>query len=234
MQHRLLQIDWQSLLLGEESWSFLAETAFRSVIMFLIILLCLRFLGKRGIKQLSVFELGVIIGLGSAAGDPMFYKDVGLLPGLVVFLVVISLYKLVTYFINRSNRFEQFVEGKPAYVVENGRLLYSNFRKEEIARDELYMQLRLKNVTHLGQVKTAIIEADGEVSVFYFTDEEVVYGLPILPHHKKHTLKEIAQEDFYACTHCGHTEKMESMEAALCTTCNHSKWIRALNEKRVT
>lgn len=80
-------VEWKMLLLGEENWSFLLETAFRTLIMFIVILLGLRMLGKRGVKQLSVFELGVIIGLGSAAGDPMFYKDVGLLPGIIVFSI---------------------------------------------------------------------------------------------------------------------------------------------------
>ena len=83
--------DWQQLLLGGEKWGFLLETVLRTFFMFLIILTALRLLGKRGVKQLSVFELVVIIGLGSAAGDPMFYKDVGLLPALVVFIMLIVL-----------------------------------------------------------------------------------------------------------------------------------------------
>ncbi len=53
---------WKELLLGGESWSFLPETALRTIIMFIIILAGLRILGKRGVKQLSVFELVVIIG----------------------------------------------------------------------------------------------------------------------------------------------------------------------------
>jgi uncharacterized membrane protein YcaP (DUF421 family) len=65
---------------------FLPEVALRTFFMFFVILTSLRILGKRSVAQLSVFELGVIIGLGSAAGDPMFYKDVGLLPGVVVLL----------------------------------------------------------------------------------------------------------------------------------------------------
>ena len=100
----LEDFDWQTLLLGKDEWSFLLEAAFRSAIMFIIILLSLRFLGKRGITQLSVFELGVIIGLGSAAGDPMFYKEVGLLPGLVVFIIVVSFYKFVTYLVNKNQQ----------------------------------------------------------------------------------------------------------------------------------
>lgn len=70
----MITIDWSALFLGTEDWSFLTEVALRTFIMFLIIIIGLRFMGKRGVKQLSVVELVVIIGLGSAAGDPMFYK----------------------------------------------------------------------------------------------------------------------------------------------------------------
>lgn len=92
----LLQIstvsDWKTLLLGTDNWSFLLETILRTSVMFVLILVSLRVLGKRGVKQLSVFELVVIIGLGSAAGDPMFYKNVGLLTTITVFSMVVVLY----------------------------------------------------------------------------------------------------------------------------------------------
>jgi len=107
----LLQIDWKELLLGQEDWPFLIEIVLRTVIMFLAIILGLRLLGKRGVKQLSVFELVVIIGLGSAAGDPMFYKEVGIVSSLVVFIVIIFLYSVITFFIAKSKNFEKVVEG---------------------------------------------------------------------------------------------------------------------------
>src|SRR5688572_5305883 len=132
--HLMKMIDWKVFLLGEEQWSFLLETVLRTLIMFIIILVCLRFLGKRGIKQLSVFELGVIIGLGSAAGDPMFYKDVGVVPAIAVFIVIVILYRLITFLINRSDRFEKFVEGKPTTVVKKGILLVRDFQRSEERR----------------------------------------------------------------------------------------------------
>ena len=104
--------DLKQILLGSEEWSFLLETVLRTGIMFFIIIFGLRLLGKRGVKQLSVFELVVIIGLGSAAGDPMFYKDVGIMPALVVFTMIISLYSIITYIISKSKKFEKLVEGK--------------------------------------------------------------------------------------------------------------------------
>ncbi|RYG40787.1 MAG: DUF421 domain-containing protein, partial [Chitinophagaceae bacterium] len=90
---------WKELLLGDQEWDFLPEVGLRTFVMFAVILIGLSILGKRGVKQLSVFELVVIIGLGSAAGDPMFYKDVGLIPAFIVFAIVISLYSLVTHYV---------------------------------------------------------------------------------------------------------------------------------------
>lgn len=227
-------IKWKELLLGAEKWDFLMETALRTVIMFIVILLSLRVLGKRGVKQLSVFELGVIIGLGSAAGDPMFYKDVGLLPGIIVFSIVIGLYRLITFLINRSDRFEHFVEGKPRTVIEEGQLVVSNFEKEPIAKDELYSQLRMNNVSHLGQVEHAIIETNGEVSVFFYPDDQVRYGLPIVPKLCINVAKAISGEGYYACTFCGHTENLKPASGHTCPVCKKTEWLKAINNKRIS
>jgi uncharacterized membrane protein YcaP (DUF421 family) len=234
MKEIFLEIDWNNLLFGSENWDFLFETAFRSVIMFLVILFSLRLLGKRGVKQLSVFELGVIIGLGSAAGDPMFYKDVGLLPGMIVFTIIISLYRLITFFINRSERFENFVEGTPTCIVKEGKLLMQNFKQEPIARDELFSQLRLHSVAHLGQVYQAIMETNGEVSIFYYADEEVRYGLPIIPEETEQKMKTIKDSDYYSCHFCGHTENIKPSHVHSCSICHKNEWVKAINLKRIT
>jgi uncharacterized membrane protein YcaP (DUF421 family) len=227
-------IDWKSLLLGDETWSFLLETAFRTIIMFTVILMSLRLVGKRGVKQLSVFELGLIIGLGSAAGDPMFYKDVGLLQGLMVFIMVIGLYRLITFLINKSDRFEEFVEGEPVCIVKEGCFDVAHFKKEPIARDEFFSQLRVNSISHLGQVKQAILETNGEVSIYYYSNEEVKYGLPIVPgrHEKKFT--SIDKEDHYSCTHCGYTSVLSTAQKTECIKCRNKEWVIATNERRIT
>ena len=226
--------NWKMLLLGSEEWNFLAETAFRTVIMFVVILLSLRLLGKRGIKQLSVFELGVIIGLGSAAGDPMFYSDVGLIPGIIVFVMVIALYRLITFLINKSRKFELFVEGKPRTIVKNGRFLINNFKKELTSLDEFFSQLRMHSISHLGQVKEAMIETNGEVSIYFFKDDEVEYGLPIIPSLGEHPLKSIPKVDVYSCMNCGYTEKLQPATSHTCPTCKKKEWLKAMNEKRIS
>src|SRR5688572_31306921 len=111
----LLKLDWRMLLLGEEEWSFLPEVLLRSAIMFLAAIACVRLIGKRGIMQ-GVFELVTIITLGSAAGDPMFYKKVGLLPAMLVFLTIFLMYRIVNFFVSKSTYIEQLVEIGRAHV----------------------------------------------------------------------------------------------------------------------
>jgi uncharacterized membrane protein YcaP (DUF421 family) len=230
----LLKIDWKTILMGQEKWEFLPEAIFRSVVMFIVIIMSLRLLGKRGVKQLSVFELGVIIGLGSAAGDPMFYSDVGLLAGIVVFMIVMSLYKLITFFINRSDKFENFMEGQAASIIKDGQMLVKNFKKEPIARDELYSQLRLNNISHLGQVALAIIETNGEISVFFLKDDEVKYGLPILPGTNLLKSRIIKNPGKYACNNCGNVLDLPPSTEVTCECCGHKEWVPAWNNVRIT
>ncbi|MGA9650441.1 MAG: DUF421 domain-containing protein, partial [Pedobacter sp.] len=86
-------LDWTKMMVGEEKWGFLIEIAIRTILMYFIILIGLRLLGKRGVRQLSVFEMVVIISLGSAAGDPMFYKEIGLMVPIAIFAIIVGAYR---------------------------------------------------------------------------------------------------------------------------------------------
>jgi uncharacterized membrane protein YcaP (DUF421 family) len=227
-------MEWQSLLLGSEDWSFLLETVLRTGVMFIILLISLRFLGKRGVKQLSVFELVVIIGLGSAAGDPMFYKDVGLLVGFVVFCVVIASYKLINYLIARNKKFEKIVEGVPVCLIKSGVFKIENFKKEVLTEDEFFAELRLRGVSQLGQIEEAIEESNGSVSVFFYPDKEVRPGLSIMPGALNNHFRVIKEKGQYSCIFCGFTDELKPATQHTCPLCKKLKWTKASDRKRVT
>jgi uncharacterized membrane protein YcaP (DUF421 family) len=224
-------MNWKELLLGEEDWDFLLMAGIRSFVMFFVIVVGLRVLGKRGVHQLSVFELGVIIGLGSAAGDPMFYRSVGLLVCIVVFVVVLVLYHFLELATTKSDKLGTAVEGEPHEVLRNGVLVLETFDKEPFSEQELFMQLRLQHVSHLGQVRCAILEPSGDVSTFYFADEDVVPGLPILPGAK--VVETIETPGDYACAKCGRIAHLQPGNEK-CAACKHDKWARAIDERRLT
>jgi uncharacterized membrane protein YcaP (DUF421 family) len=228
----MLRIDWKSLLLGKDDWHFLLNVGIRTTIMFLVILIALRLLGKRGIHQLSVFELGVIIGLGSAAGDPMFYEDVGVLPSIIVFIIVVLLYRSITYLVSKSYKIEIFVEGRAAYVLKDGVILEA-FKKQPLGKDEFLATLRQNQVYHLGQVETVVIESDGKLSIFFYPDEKVRYGLPILPDAFESMYTSIPEEGIYSCVACGATEKLSPMPNYCCQNCNNDKFLRSIKGARI-
>lgn len=233
----LLQISegfhWKQLLLGNEEWGFLPEVLLRAFVMFIIILTSLRLLGKRGVKQLSIFELVVIIALGSAAGDPMFYKDVGIVPAIIVFTVVVGLYTLITYLIGINKKFEKLIEGAPVCLIQDGVFSIENFKKEILGEDEFFAELRMQGVSQLGQIEQAIEESSGNISIFYYPDEEVKYGLPIMPGSLDESQQKITASNYYSCTFCGYTAKLEPAEKIDCTSCKRCDWVKATNKKRV-
>lgn len=226
--------DMTQFLMGKEDWNFIPEVILRTLIMFLILLFSLRLLGKRGVKQLSVFELVVIISLGSAAGDPMFYKEVGLVAALVVFIVIVVAYKLISTLVNRSKTIESILEGTATCLIEEGRFCIENVKKEALAQDEFFSELRLKSIAHLGQVQLAIIETSGSISVFFYDNTEVKYGLPILPSLFCNKLTEIKQKGNYSCSFCGYTTILQIGDSKSCKACGKREWVKSINNKRIT
>ncbi|WP_443946820.1 DUF421 domain-containing protein [Pedobacter sp. AW1-32] len=229
----LLRIDWLTFFVGEKGWKFLGEISLRTFIMYVIILFGLRLLGKRGVKQLSIFELVVIISLGSAAGDPMFYKEIGLLIPVVIFTVIVASYRLTTFLTAKSTKLDDIIEGKSTYLIEDGKFSIDNFNKETLAHDEFFSELRQLSISHLGQVETAILETSGSLSVYFFKDDKVGYGLPILPKLFESSTCTITKQGFYACCFCGQVEELAPVNKHNCSICGHHNWVYAINELRV-
>ena len=223
--------EWKRLLLNDLPVEFLLEVVFRSVIMFVVLLLTLKLTGKRGVRQLSIFETVIIIALGSAAGDPMFYEDVGIFPAITVFTVIIILYRSVTWLTGRSKRFEEFMEGKTECLISEGKFVINVFEKESLAQDEFFTELRVKSVEHLGQVKNAYLETTGEVSIYYYDDNDVRFGLPIRPEQFLKKSKIIPADGIYACTFCGSTETLKA-GTSTCKTCQKTEWVEAIKTIR--
>ena len=224
--------EWPRVLLNDLPGIFLLEVVFRTTVMFTVLLLALRFTGKRGVKQLSIFEIVIIIALGSAAGDPMFYEDVGILPAITVFIVVIAFYRLVTWLTGKSKWFEVLLEGKTELLIENGFFSVVKFEKEAIAQDEFFAELRLRSIEHLGQIKYAFLEPSGSISVFFFPDDEVKPGLPLLPSLFDLRSKEITHSGLYACANCGFIQTL-TPGSAICPVCKKDEWVEAIKTLRV-
>jgi uncharacterized membrane protein YcaP (DUF421 family) len=227
-----LDFDWQRFLIGEEEWKFLYEVTVRAALMFFVVLTSLRIMGRRAVMQ-GVFEVALIISLGSAAGDAMFYSKVGLLPALLVFVVIVLLYRFINFLMSKSWFLEKVFEGKVIQLVEGGVFIVEVLREEKLTRNEIFADLRLQNVSQLGQVEKAYIEPNGKMSIFFYEDDKVKYGLPIFPENIQHKSSTISEKDFYSCWYCGDTKMREPVTKFRCEVCGEKECIKSVDRGRV-
>jgi uncharacterized membrane protein YcaP (DUF421 family) len=162
--------DLQRMFIGEFSAWLLLEIVLRTVIMYVYALFAVRFVGKRGIGNLSPFEYVLIFALGAAAGDPMLYPEVPLVYGMIVISVIVTMQRALNAATNRSSALEHLFESKPALLVESGRVQNEVLAREGLSTDELMMKLRLAGVANVGRVRYAYLEPSGGLSVFEYEE----------------------------------------------------------------
>lgn len=157
-------IDWNQMFFGDGDFVFLIEIAIRTGLMYLFALLMVRLMGKRGMAQLTPFEFVIIVALGSAVGDPMFYPDVPLIHGFAVVATVVALQRLLAV-VTRNRPLERLLEGQPVLVIEEGKVKQASLDDENLTQAELFELLRLNGVARVQDVERAFIEDAGKLSV---------------------------------------------------------------------
>src|SRR5688572_21848737 len=118
MEENFYAFDWKRIFIGDAPILFLAEIVLRTIIMYSYTTFLLRVLGKRGIGQLSSLELAIIIGFGSAVGDPMIYDDIPVTYGMVAVTVITFLQIGLENFINSNKKAEMLMDGEPNLVID--------------------------------------------------------------------------------------------------------------------
>ncbi len=91
-------------------------------------------MGHKGLGQLSMYELIILIGLGSAIGDPMIYRDLSLVQAFTAIIIVIAIFKVIDVLIMKSRRFHKFAEGDPILLVKGGAYVEEGLLKAKISK----------------------------------------------------------------------------------------------------
>ena len=229
----IVPFDWQRLLwTADAPATFLLEVVFRCVVTYLLLLATLRVTGRRGVRQLSIFELSIILALGSAAGDTMFYHDTPLLPVILVFVVVSAMYWLFNRLTEWFPRFSDWLEGTPVLLIEDGRVNMKNLNSINLTQKELFGELRQQQVEHLGQVRHAYMEATGNLSAYFYAPETAPPGLPIWPERLAAAQRRAEAAGPHACCQCGYMRELARGETATCPVCQGVQWVPTCDAKR--
>ena len=138
----------------------------RTIILYLILIAVIRLMGKRQIGEMEPTEFVVTMLVANLASIPMQDGGIPLYTGLVPILTVLGVALILSAAAMRSVRFRKLLCGKPVILIENGHILQNNLRRTRITLDELTGHLREKDVLDLTTVQYAILETNGNLSVF--------------------------------------------------------------------
>ena len=140
----------------------------RTVVLYLLLIIGIRMMGKRQVGELEPTELVLAMLLSDLAAVPMQDFGLPLLYGVVPIITLLCLTMILSVATMRSVRLRAILCGKPSIVVQDGKLRQQEMKKVRMTVDELIEELRLQGVTDISSVKYAILETSGQVSVLLY------------------------------------------------------------------
>lgn len=140
-------------------------TFFRAIILYIIVLIVMRAMGKREIGQLQPFELAISIMIADLASIPMTEIGIPITNGIIPILGLLIMHLLISYINLKSVKLREIICGKPRILIHRGKIDEKALKKERFTINELQERLRGDNVINLGDVEYAILETNGEITV---------------------------------------------------------------------
>ena len=143
----------------------------RSIVLFIIVLIVMRLMGKREIGQLQPFELAIAIMIADLAAVPMAETGIPISNGIIPILGLLVMHLIISFLNLKSMKIREILCGKPAILIYRGKIDEKVLKKERFTLNELQERLRSSNVVNLGDVEYAILETSGQVTVIQKPDK---------------------------------------------------------------
>ena len=150
---------------------------FRALILYAVVFLVIRLMGKRELGQLQPFELAIIILIADLASAPMSARGMSIFDGIVPIITLLIMYIVFTLIIKTNTKVQDVVCGSISVIIENGKIVEEEFNKLEYTIPDLMSQLRENNVFKIQDVKYAILETNGNLDVITYNDS--IESLPL-------------------------------------------------------
>ena len=140
-------------------------TFFRAIVLYLVVLIVMRLMGKREIGQLQPFELAISIMIADLASIPMTEIGIPIFNGIIPILGLLVMHLIISIINMKSLKAREVICGKPTILIYRGKIDEKALKKERFTINELEERLRGNNVVNLGDVEYAILETSGQVTV---------------------------------------------------------------------
>ena len=146
-------------------FDILLSVILRTVIITTFVFLVIRWMHHKGTGQLNMYELIIIIGLGSAIGEPMIYvQELTVTQSFAAIIIVVALFKLIDYLVVKSKRFEKFTEEDPTLLVKDGTYIEEGFKKARVTKGEFQAHMRTNGIKDISEVEESYLEITGQIS----------------------------------------------------------------------
>ncbi len=140
-------------------------TFFRSIILYIIVLIVMRLMGKREIGQLEPFELAISVMIADLATIPMTASGIPISNGIVPILGLLVMHLFISIINMKSIKARMIICGKPSILIYRGKIQEKTLKKERFTINELQERLRGNNVSNISDVEYAILETSGDVTI---------------------------------------------------------------------
>ena len=139
---------------------------YRTLFFYIFILIIYRIMGKREVGQLSVQDLVVSVLIAEMVAISIEDKEDTLILTVIPIIALVIMEILANYIALRFNKFRNIIEGKPALIINKGKINFKEMVKQRYTLDDLLMELRSKDIKNLTDVEYAVLENNGKLSVF--------------------------------------------------------------------
>jgi uncharacterized membrane protein YcaP (DUF421 family) len=211
------------ILFGAAPPAFLLEVLVRTLLIYVLCLIIVKWLGKRMSGQISVTEKAVMILIGAIISVPVQVPDRGLLQGIVLLLGILLLYNGLNWWGYKNKKIENLTQGKAVMLVKDNVLQLDLMHETKISKDQLFCVLRNKELFNLGQVKRVYLEACGTFSVY--EEQEPKAGLDLFPENDKAVKTQEQKSEQLACSRCGFI--ISKNDHTRCRHCGADAWTNA-------
>jgi uncharacterized membrane protein YcaP (DUF421 family) len=152
------------------SLSGAGQIAFRTLVVYGVILLGVRLSGKREVGQMTPFDLTLLLLLSNAVQTAMTGPDTSRVGGIVAAGTLLILNYLIAEYSGMNRKFRKFVQGSPSLLIHDGRVIEAHMEREHVSLDELQRALREHSISCISDVMIGVLEVDGSISLLKYDD----------------------------------------------------------------
>lgn len=219
--------DLARMFIGEVPIEFFIEASIRTAVVYLILMVAMRLMGKKIASQMGRNEMIAVTSMAAAIGVPLQSPDRGLLPAVIIAVIVVMTQQLIASRSQSSEKFERLTQDKMSILVSEGHLQIKNMANTRLTRERVFGQLRKLGYTQLGEVKRMYLEANGTFTVLEHAKSQP--GLCILPDWDPEFIRKLCSDTgVTVCNYCGKPLIDSNQIGESCDNCSNEDWVKAV------